>query len=143
MGCTASSQTKSIQKAADARIKPQRKVAALVGAMASGAVTSYMASHITKTTMHDSILSGQAWLQEILSGHPSQFHNSMGMSKFAFLKLVCELRMYANLQATKHISAEEQLAMFLHLAYTGNMYSSSKNCPNVWPFCNVWVITQW
>ena len=23
------------------------------------------------------------------------------------------------------------------------MYSSSKNCPNVWPFCNVWVITQW
>ena len=20
-------------------------------------------------------------------------------------------------------------------------YSSSKNCPNVWPFCNVWVIT--
>ena len=22
-------------------------------------------------------------------------------------------------------------------------YSSSKNCPNVWPFCNVWVITQW
>ena len=21
-------------------------------------------------------------------------------------------------------------------------YSSSKNCPNVWPFCNVWVITQ-
>ena len=22
-------------------------------------------------------------------------------------------------------------------------YSSSKNCPNVWPFCNVWVITHW
>ena len=21
--------------------------------------------------------------------------------------------------------------------------SSSKNCPNVWPFCNVWVITKW
>ena len=70
MGRTASSQTKSIQKATDAQIKPQRKVAALVGAMASGAVTLYMASHITKTTMHDSILSGQAWLQEILSGHP-------------------------------------------------------------------------
>ena len=48
-------QTKSIQKATDAWIKPQRKVAALVGAMASDAVTSYMASHITKTTMHNSI----------------------------------------------------------------------------------------
>ena len=23
------------------------------------------------------------------------------------------------------------------------IYSSSKNCPNVWPFYNVWVITQW
>ena len=22
-------------------------------------------------------------------------------------------------------------------------YSSSKNCPDVWPFCNVWVITHW
>ena len=22
-------------------------------------------------------------------------------------------------------------------------YSSTKNCPNVWSFCNVWVITQW
>ena len=22
-------------------------------------------------------------------------------------------------------------------------YSGSKNCPNVWPFCNVWIITQW
>ena len=26
---------------------------------------------------------------------------------------------------------------------TQSSYSSSKNCPNVWPFCNVWVITQW
>ena len=23
------------------------------------------------------------------------------------------------------------------------IYSHSKNCPNVWPFCNVWFITQW
>ena len=22
------------------------------------------------------------------------------------------------------------------------LYSSSKNCSNVWPFCNVWIITQ-
>ena len=22
-------------------------------------------------------------------------------------------------------------------------YSGSKNCPSVWPFCNVWFITQW
>ena len=97
MGHTVSSQAKSIQKAADAQSKSWRKVAVVVGAMASGAVILYMASHITKMTMHDSILSGQAWLQELLSEHPSQFHNSIGMSKFAFLKLVHKLPIYANL----------------------------------------------
>ena len=71
MGHIDSSQTEFIQKAADARHKAQRKVVTLVGAMASGAVTSYMASHITKMTMHDLILSGEAWPQELLAGHPS------------------------------------------------------------------------
>ena len=38
------------------------------------------------------------------------------------------------------------LALILALATAdgpGIVYSSSKNCPNVWPICNVWVITQW
>ena len=29
------------------------------------------------------------------------------------------------------------------LKFSDSLYSSSKNCPNVWPFYNVWVITQW
>ena len=36
-----------------------------------------------------------------------------------------------------------QLPDSLHAIHPVFMYSSSKNCPNVWPFCNVWVITQW
>ena len=66
-------------------------------------MTLYIAPHIIKMTMHDSILSGEAWFQELLAGHPSQFYNNLGMSKLAFLKLVHNLQMYANLQDTKYI----------------------------------------
>ena len=37
-------------------------------------------------------------------------------------------------------SARSELGELLLLYF--DKYSSSKNCPNVWPFCNVWVITQ-
>ena len=69
--------------------------------------------------MYDSALSGQAWLQELLNGHPVRFHNNIGMSKHVFRKLVHELQMYAGLEDTKHVTKEEQLAIFLHQCQTG------------------------
>lgn len=41
------------------------------------------------------------------------------MERFVFRKLLLELRMRCNLRATKHISTEEQLAIFLRIARTG------------------------
>ena len=65
MGCTDSSQTNSIQKAADTHSKLQRKVATPVG-HGKSAVTLYIAPHIIKMMMYDSTLSGEAWFQELL-----------------------------------------------------------------------------
>jgi hypothetical protein len=96
------------------------RTAAFVAAVARGAtVGQYMISHVIKRRMYDSALSGQAWLQELLNGHPVCFHNNIGMSKHVFRKLVHELQMYAGLEDTKHVTKEEQLAIFLHQCRTG------------------------
>ncbi|KAI9464860.1 hypothetical protein HD554DRAFT_2000130, partial [Boletus coccyginus] len=50
---------------------------------------------------------------EVLSGHLVRFHNMMGISKPVFHQLLHELGEYAGLSHSKHISAEEQLAIFL------------------------------
>jgi hypothetical protein len=75
------------------------KTAAFAAAIAGGlAVVQYMNSHLLKTPMYNSALSGQAWLQELLNGHPVRFHDNIGMSKHVFQKLVYELQMYSGQQ---------------------------------------------
>ncbi|KAG1864779.1 hypothetical protein DFJ58DRAFT_613403, partial [Suillus subalutaceus] len=62
---------------------------------------------------HNSILTGHAWVRELLSGHPRHFHNMMGLSKPVFRQLLHELSAYAGLAHSRYISSEEQLAIFL------------------------------
>ncbi|KIK79526.1 hypothetical protein PAXRUDRAFT_40826, partial [Paxillus rubicundulus Ve08.2h10] len=64
--------------------------------------------------VHTSILTGQGWLNELLTGHPVRFYNMMGMDQYVFRKLSCELQLYAGLSNSKHVSADEKLAIFLH-----------------------------
>ncbi|KAJ3781030.1 hypothetical protein GGU10DRAFT_252330, partial [Lentinula aff. detonsa] len=53
----------------------------------------FIAPHYCKEPMHDSALSGHAWLNELLVGHPSVFHICFGMNKHVFLALVIQLRL--------------------------------------------------
>jgi len=122
MGRTNPSKTKSIRASVNARKKHRQRAAALIAAVAGGSVVNYMAPHIIKTPMYDSALTGEDWLREILNGHPSRFHDNLGVSKYAFLKLVRELQMYAGLRHSKHITQEEQVAIFLHLCRTGGVH---------------------
>ncbi|KAH9008956.1 hypothetical protein EDB84DRAFT_1243898, partial [Lactarius hengduanensis] len=64
--------------------------------------------------VHTSWLSGQQWLEELIGGHDRRFHNEMGLHKHVFWKLVSILGRDAGLVHTWHLSAEEQLAIFLH-----------------------------
>ena len=44
----------------------------------------WYSSRFVKTPQHTSILSGQHWLDELLSGHDECFHNEIRMQKFVF-----------------------------------------------------------
>ena len=58
-------------------------------------------------------------LGECLAGHAKWFHQQMGMNKLVFQKLLHDLWGCCGLQAARHVSAEEQLAIFLWIAQTG------------------------
>ena len=72
-----------------------------------------------KVPQHTSILSGQGWLNELIAGHDGRFHNEMGMRKHVFWALLSILREETGLYDSRHLSAEEQLAIFLHFAHRG------------------------
>ncbi|KAJ7842289.1 hypothetical protein B0H13DRAFT_1648844, partial [Mycena leptocephala] len=52
-------------------------------------------------------------------GHPDRSRRAFGMSRHVFLKLLQVLHLRCGLAPTKHVSSEEQLAIFLHMAVTG------------------------
>ena len=122
MGRTSSSKTKALQKSIHDWQQCKLRTAAFLSAVAGGAaVIQYMTPHLIKTPMYDSKLSGEDWVQELLNGHPGRFHDNLGMSKHVFRKLVHGLQMYAGLDDSKHITKEEQVAIFLCLCQTGGV----------------------
>ena len=72
-----------------------------------------------KTPQHTSVLSGQLWIEELLCGHDVRFYNELGMNKFIFNRLITILEADSGLQGTRHISAAEQVAIFLHYVRRG------------------------
>jgi hypothetical protein len=71
-----------------------------------------------KEPYHTSILSGYAWLQELLKRHPERIHTELGVHKEVFNALIEELRLMGHLD-TKYVTLEEQLAIFLYTSVTG------------------------
>src|SRR6266566_4221380 len=68
----------------------RRKVAAAVVRLVGDMVAMRQAHHDfcqCKTQMHTSVLTGEAWIQELLAGHPVRFQRSMGMAKHVFSAL--------------------------------------------------------
>jgi hypothetical protein len=86
---------------------------------AAGAAARGYASRFDKTAQHTSKLSGEQWLQELLSGHEVRIHNELGMHKGVFIQLVATLGRDAALHGTRYVTAEEQVATFLHYAHRG------------------------
>ncbi|KAF8240203.1 hypothetical protein L208DRAFT_1233970, partial [Tricholoma matsutake] len=83
------------------------------------AAAAFTSRHLDKEVMHTSRLTGQDWIKELLEGHAKRFHQQMGMNKLVFWKLLHDLQGCCGLRATRHVSAEEQLAIFLRIAQTG------------------------
>lgn len=67
---------------------------------------------------HTSILTGQGWVEELLSGHPERIRCELGVQRHTFLALIAVLR-ELGYGSSKHVSLEEQLAIFLYMSVTG------------------------
>ena|SRR5436190_24249952 len=102
--------------------RKRKKLVAALSAAAAAVVIAYMTPHMFKTPQNTSVLTGQAWVRELLAGHPRRFHNMLGMSKRVFFKLCIELHVHSGLCNTRHLSLEEQLAMFLYMCRTGGSH---------------------
>jgi hypothetical protein len=64
---------------------------------------------------------GKAWLDELLCGHPDQRKEQLGVSKHVFSYLSSKLQQCCGLHDSQNgVTADEQLAIFLHLVTTGN-----------------------
>ncbi|KAG2745671.1 hypothetical protein P692DRAFT_20682006, partial [Suillus brevipes Sb2] len=62
---------------------------------------------------HTSILMGVGWVNELLNGHPERIRCEPGVHCHVFivlLQLLCE----SGINDLKHITLEEQLAIFLY-----------------------------
>ena len=70
------------------------------------------------TPYHTSALSGEAWVQELLSGHPECIQNELGVYWGTFVILIKAFKMLG-IQSLCHASIEEQLSIFLYTAVTG------------------------
>ena len=67
---------------------------------------------------HTSILSGEMWVQELLNGHPDHILCELGVQKEVFEELIHTLHTIGTMDS-KHVSLEEQLAIFLYMSVTG------------------------
>lgn len=71
-----------------------------------------------KDPYHTSILSGYAWVQELLHGHPERIRTELGVHKEVFHALITELQALGH-GNSKYVTLEEQLAIFLYTSVTG------------------------
>ena len=67
---------------------------------------------------HTSHLSGQEWVMELILGHPDRIRCELGVSTGIFNTLISELQSQGH-HASRHVSLEEQLAIFLYACVTG------------------------
>jgi len=77
-----------------------------------------IARYHMKEPYHTSILSGYAWVQELLHGHPERIRTELGVHKEVFNALIEELRSMGH-GDSKYVMLEEQLAIFLYTSVTG------------------------
>jgi hypothetical protein len=73
------------------------------------------------------VLTGQGWLNEILN-LPIWIHEQLGVTWHVFQKLTHELQDLHGLCDSKYISADEQLAIFLHFARVGASSCMLQEC---------------
>jgi phosphotransferase system glucose/maltose/N-acetylglucosamine-specific IIC component len=100
-----------------------RWVASIIAALVQYIVLGMMmhvAPQYNKEDLHTSALSGHAWLNELLVGHPDRIYIALGMHRHVFLALVFQIHALGYMEAqTARIRLDESLAIFLYTCVTG------------------------
>src|SRR5881394_3560736 len=97
------------------RARTRRKIALLT--LLAGAVAAYIAaSPCEKIPRNTSRLTGQGWVQELLLGHQTRFYDNMGLNRHVFRHLLQALISKAGQGDTRHVTLQEQLAIFLYFS---------------------------
>lgn len=94
------------------------QAAAVVIHSAAAATAIYASTLLDRTDYHTSALTGEAWVQELLHGHPERMKTELGMRVPVFKALVAALRASGQGDG-RRITIEEQVAIFLYAAVTG------------------------
>lgn len=94
------------------------RYAALIISIIISATANILQSMYVQEPYHTSALSGEAWVLELLCGHPNRIRTELGMSVKVFSSLVQDLR-DIGYQNSRNVSLEEQLAIFLYMSVTG------------------------
>ena len=113
MVSTTSQKAKAYKASLHSKKQHKKRATALMAATAAAVITRHLAPSLFPTPMNTSTLTGMGWLRELLTGHPVRFYDALGMPKHVFRKLVHELELHAGLKHSRHICAEEQVAIFL------------------------------
>ena len=84
------------------------------------AAVLYQDPNYWKQPFHTSALSGQAWVEELMDGHPDWIYHELGMHLHVFLAFVANLWLHSGLNTTQRgITLEEQAAIFFYACVTG------------------------
>jgi hypothetical protein len=92
-------------------------VTLIISIMLSASATMMQAMY-TREPYHTSVLTGEGWVMELLSGHPERIRTELGVHLHVFSALISDLRA-AGYQNSKYVSLEEQLSIFLYACVTG------------------------
>ena len=93
--------------------------AAAAAVIAAGvAAMNYAQTYYNKIPYHDSALTGDGWVTELLEGHPKRIRKELGVHKHVFRALIISLQ-NAGYTPSKFVTLEEQLAIFLYTCVTG------------------------
>jgi hypothetical protein len=81
-------------------------------------IVSDLQPQLFKQPYHTSTLTGEAWVLELLAGHPERIRYELGIHRHVFDQLISKLQVMGH-QGSKYVSLEEQLAIFLYSSVTG------------------------
>src|SRR5882724_11506289 len=88
--------------AREAELKHRRAILYMVGLVSTAGARFYAESIFFKLPYHNSALTGQMWVNELLSGNPRRIKDQLGMGKQVFRKLVKNLFIMTNASHTQH-----------------------------------------